>query len=68
MAVHTIINLSDHAGTSITVNPPTTFEEVAEEFHKAWTEQRLMMVYMEREGYIHRVNPQQVVLLQQLDY
>jgi hypothetical protein len=68
MALRTIIKLSDTAGTSITINPPTTYEDVAEEFRRASAEQRLMNVQMEREGYIHRVNPQQVVLIQQLDY
>jgi hypothetical protein len=38
------------------------------EFHTAWAEQRLMKVGMERPGYMHRVNPQQVAYIEQLKY
>jgi hypothetical protein len=41
---------------------------VVKEFEQAWTERRLMNVQMEREGYTYRVNPQQVVYIQQLAY
>jgi hypothetical protein len=66
--LNTIIQLSDAKGTSITVKAPTRYEEVLKEFEAAWSEKRLMHVWMEREGYTYRVNPQQVVYIQQLRY
>ncbi len=66
--LNTIIQLSDAKGTSITVKPPTLYEDVLKEFQAAWTEKRLMQVWMEREGYTYRVNPQQVAYIQQLRY
>jgi hypothetical protein len=66
--LNTIIQLGDASGTSITIKPPTTYQEVVKEFEQAWTERRLMNVQMEREGYTYRVNPQQVVYIQQLAY
>jgi hypothetical protein len=65
--MNTILQLSDANGTSITLKG-TPYEEVVAEFHRAWAEQRLMNVGMERPGYMHRVNPQQVVFIQQLEY
>jgi hypothetical protein len=65
--MNTIVQLSDAKGTSITLKG-TPYESVLEEFHQAWAEQRLMNVGMERVGYTYRVNPQQVVYIQQLEY
>lgn len=65
--LNTIIQLSDAEGTSITINPPTRYEEVVKEFQAAWAEKRLMQVSMEREGFTYRVNPQQVVYIRQLE-
>jgi hypothetical protein len=66
--LNTIIQLSDAKGTSITVKAPTLYEDVIKEFQAALAEKRLMQVWMEREGYTYRVNPQQVVYIQQLRY
>ncbi len=68
MALNTIIQMGDAKGTSVTIKPPTTYEQVLEEFHNALAEGRMMEVGMERPGYIHRFNPHQVVYIQQLDY
>jgi hypothetical protein len=66
--LNTIIQLADSAGSSITIKPPTTYQDVVKEFEQAWAEQRLMNVHMEQQGYTYRVNPQQVVYIQQLRY
>lgn len=65
--MHVIVQLSDASGTKITMNN-TPFKEVIDEFHSAWAGQRLMNVGMERPGYTHRVNPQQVVFIHELEY
>lgn len=65
--LNTIIQLSDAKGTSITLKG-TPYEEVVEEFHRAWAEQRLMNVGMEKPDYRHRLNPQQVAFIQTLMY
>ena len=65
--MHVIIKLSDAGGTEITMKN-TPLKEVLGEFESAWAEQRLMNVGMERPGYTHRVNPQQVVLIHELEY
>jgi hypothetical protein len=65
--LNTIIQLSDSQGTSITLKG-TPFDEVIAEFHAAWAERRMMNVGMERPGYMHRVNPQQIAYIQQLEY
>ena len=66
--LNTIIQLAGASGTKITVKAPTLYEEVIKEFETAWAERRLMHVWMEREGYTYRVNPQQVAYIQQLRY
>lgn len=65
--MHVIVKLSDASGTSITMNN-TSLQEVVDEFHSAWVEQRLMNVGMEAPGYAHKVNPQQVTLIHELSY
>lgn len=64
---HVILNLSDAKGTSITLKG-IQLEDVVREFHNALAEQRFMNVGMEREGYVHRVNPYQVAFIQTLNY
>jgi hypothetical protein len=49
-------------------SPPTTYEEVFQEFVQALAQQRLMNVHMEREDYTYRVNLLQVVYIQELKY
>jgi len=68
MSLNIIVQLSDAKGTSITIKPPVQYEEVLKEFQTAWQEKRLMRVWMDREGYTYRVNPQQVAYIQQLEY
>jgi hypothetical protein len=65
--MNVILKLSDSEGTSITLKG-TPLSEVMDEFHSAWAEQRLMDVGMNTPGYVHKVNPQQVVLIQTLEY
>ena len=65
--MNTIVQLADAKGTSISLKG-TPYEQVVKEFSAAWAEKRLMNVGMEREGYIHRINPAQVAYIQQLEY
>ncbi|TSE15685.1 hypothetical protein B1A87_006995 [Arthrobacter sp. KBS0703] len=65
--MHVILKLTDSEGTSITLKG-VPLEEVMEEFHAALSEQRFMDVGMNRPGYTHRINPQQVAFIHTLDY
>jgi hypothetical protein len=65
--MNVIIKLSDHAGTEIT-QKNARIETVLQEWAAAMAEGRMMRVGMERAGYVHRVNPHQVVLVQELEY
>jgi hypothetical protein len=65
--LHVIVHLSDSQGTSFTITG-IPYEEVLKEFQQASAEHRLMQVSMERPGFVHRINPQQVAYINQLEY
>jgi uncharacterized protein (DUF952 family) len=65
--MNVIIKLGDQAGTSITPKD-AAIGDVLKEWESALAEGRMMTVGMERAGYVHRVNPHQVVLVQELEY
>ena len=65
--LNVILKLTDAAGTSITLKGHD-LDVVLQEFHDAWSEQRMMDVGMNRPGYTHRINPQQVAFIQTLEY
>ncbi|HYY10872.1 MAG TPA: hypothetical protein VE781_08020 [Kineosporiaceae bacterium] len=62
-----ILHLADSAGTRITIND-RPLDDVVHEFTLALREQRPMDVGMNRPGYAHLVNPQQVAYIQTLEY